>query len=621
MPRGSFSDTQKSAPVSQDYTRADKYMIGLVAFNKHIAEEMARALGAGVIDVEPTDEQRAIWDTLMNRTEHVIAEAVAGSGKTFTITQYAAREKARGAHVECMTYHSLGFRALRNARLGACEVDAYKVLGMVDSIGGVPSWIPKRDQKAVKYRVKELVGFAKSMGYRPDETTREDLETIADRHDLDVDNYSPAIYELVPKVLQACIDNLATVDFDDQIWVPMVLNLPVPRYDVLCVDEYQDTGLTQQWLAIKAARRLCAVGDPRQAIYQFRGADSKGFDRLRQKLGSQVLTLPLTLTRRCPQSHVRLAQGIVPQIHAMEHAPEGEIRVMAKDDAVACMKPGDLVMCRVNAELVSTGYKLIKRGVRALIRGKNFGDGMTRLVEKAEADVLKDELNITVRAIITYAGELTNEAVQKFNAIPDGRGEQRALNAQERYDCLCVLAQNAKTVNELKDTIVRMFDDKAAVKDCVVLGTVHRTKGLEANRVFILRPDLIPHPMARGEEGRESERNLGYVAVTRAKFRDAVYEEDSLPGELVFIDCECPMFPLNLESTEEEQEQPYMDPDERKWAEEMMREAAPGPEEIGVAPDEHEPDPIDDDLDAFNEAFAEFEADRGEIPEHRRWKN
>ena len=60
--------------------------------------------------------------------------------------------------------------------------------------------------------------------------------------------------------------------------MPKILGIMPGQFDVLCVDEYQDTSVTQQWLAVKAGKRGCAVGDPRQAIYAFRGCDGKGFE-------------------------------------------------------------------------------------------------------------------------------------------------------------------------------------------------------------------------------------------------------------------------------------------------------------------------------------------------------
>jgi len=51
----------------------------------------------------------------------------------------------------------------------------------------------------------------------------------------------------------------------------------------------------------------------------------------------------------------------------------------------------------------------------------------------------------------------------------------------------------------------------------VNLTTIHGAEGLEANRVFHLRPDLVPHPRAEKDWEREQEGNLEIVALTRAK--------------------------------------------------------------------------------------------------------
>lgn len=512
--------------------------------------------------VKGTPEQEAVWHALLKTDKHVIVEAVAGSGKTFCITQYAKRElRAKvglvafnkhiateltdrmggQSNVECMTYHSLGYRTVRNSLRGQnVRVDAYKVLSMLDGMQ-----IPVADKlaKVVRYRIGSLVGYAKTYGYSSG-VTRAQMEQIVDRHDVDVSgNIADVVYEFTPKVLARCMAELGTVDFDDMVWLPYVLGMEVPRYDVLCVDEYQDTSLTQQWMAVQAAGRLCAVGDARQAIYSFRGCDGTGFDKLRAELGANVVTLPLTLTRRCPKAHVRLAQTIVPQIKALPDAPEGIVRVTATvDEAVGEMRAGDLVVCRVNAELIGVAYKLLKRGVKAVVRGRDIGSGIKKLVDDAEKRA--GGHGASLKDILAVAGEMTRELVEKFTAIPQGRGEMRAANAQDKYDCMCELAQEAKTVGELRSVIVRLFEDfedSGAPKGCVVLGTVHRTKGLEGSRVFVLRPDLIPHPMAKRREDYASELNLAYVAVTRAKFGAG---KAGGQGELIFVGGECSLFEL-----------------------------------------------------------------------------
>ena len=47
--------------------------------------------------------------------------------------------------------------------------------------------------------------------------------------------------------------------------------------------------------------------------------------------------------------------------------------------------------------------------------------------------------------------------------------------------------------------------------------TAHKSKGLEAERVHILRPDLMPHANAKLDWELTQEDNLQYVAITRTK--------------------------------------------------------------------------------------------------------
>lgn len=62
--------------------------------------------------------------------------------------------------------------------------------------------------------------------------------------------------------------------------------------------------------------------------------------------------------------------------------------------------------------------------------------------------------------------------------------------------------------------------DKEADQEKVTMMTIHASKGLEFNNVFIvgLEEDLFPSAMAKNEfKGLEEERRLFYVAITRAK--------------------------------------------------------------------------------------------------------
>jgi len=56
----------------------------------------------------------------------------------------------------------------------------------------------------------------------------------------------------------------------------------------------------------------------------------------------------------------------------------------------------------------------------------------------------------------------------------------------------------------------------------IVLSTIHKSKGLENDRVFFLLPELLPSRFATMDWQLEQEENLRYVAITRAK-KELVY--------------------------------------------------------------------------------------------------
>lgn len=512
-------------------TRPAQPRIVLLAFNKHIADELkARLSGMGPM-LKGSDEQEAIWTEIKDGTRHVMVQATAGSGKTATAIQAC---RLSGGQADAMTYHSLGYKALRNTfKVGA--PDQWKNYKIMDQMK-LP--VAGHLEKMFKARVNKVVSLCKQYGI----DGRADIERIVDHHDVELNGMEELVLEFVPQVLKRAMAMTSVIDFDDMIWLPHVLDLAVPRWDIVISDECQDLNIIQQKLATKAGDRHVMVGDKNQSIYGFRGADSKGMDSLLKMLqndpsGRGVVEMPLTLTRRCPKFHVRMAQVLVPAIRAMVDAPEGTIRVLEAQKAVDEMKPGDMVLCRVNSELLVTAYRLLKKGVKAVVRGKDIGQGIVKLIEKAEYQIVNAPAMIP--ELVSVAGQITDQEVAKFLAIPNGRGEMRAASCQDKYDCLISMTDGCTNSAEVKRRIEQLFadfDTDGKPNNAVVLSTVHRGKGLEAGRVFILRPDLMPHPAARQEHEIKQELNLAYVAVTRAKFGP------DGEGELIFVGSMCGLF-------------------------------------------------------------------------------
>lgn len=504
--------------------------------------------------VSGSTEQEAIWKYLLKGKSHMVVEALAGTGKTFTSIQGCLRlpkktniafvafnrhiaTKAQGKlkasgcnNVLCCTYHSLGLRMV-TAAFPHAQIREHKVDDILEQIP-TPSHMTPEVWRSTLHLTAKLVGLAKNYLLDPaDAEFAIRLEQVADHHGIDLNGIGRLALDMVPRVMEECKRTASTViDFDDMVWLPVVLKLPAPfQFDIMFVDEAQDTNLCQQELALMVVGkgRLVIVGDPHQSIYGFRGADVTAMPRMTERLGSTkrgVKKFPLTVTRRCPVSHVQLAQAIVPEIKAMPDAPEGAIRCAPKTQAVTEMKPGDLVLCRVNAPLVPIAYALLRQGIKAVIRGRDIGKGLLDLIGKLEKRAF------TLEQMITELQQYRTQETQKLLALGDkASGRLQAL--QDRCDCLFELMLGAGSVADLKTRIGQLFADfdaEGKPVEAVVLGTVHRTKGLEGERVFILSPELIPHPMAKQTWEQEQERNLAYVAATRAKYTKTE------PGTLVF---------------------------------------------------------------------------------------
>ena len=111
-------------------------------------------------------------------------------------------------------------------------------------------------------------------------------------------------------------------DLDDLLYYPVTLleNNPTKakfyrkKYRSLLIDEYQDiNGIQYRLLRILADKKdsdLFVIGDPDQAIYQFRGSDLKYLDLLRQDYPSLKI-IELKKSFRCPTPILKAGQQIL----------------------------------------------------------------------------------------------------------------------------------------------------------------------------------------------------------------------------------------------------------------------------------------------------------------------
>jgi DNA helicase-2/ATP-dependent DNA helicase PcrA len=247
------------------------------------------------------------------------------------------------------------------------------------------------------------------------------------------------------------------------------------------------------------------VGDRNQAIYHFAGASSDSMDKIQMELNATPL--PLSICYRCAKAIVRRAQQVFPGIECWDEAPEGIETTITEDEFRTQAKPGDVVLCRTTAPVVQECLKFIKRGIKAVVKGREIGKDLCDLIlNLAGGNKAMDTEEMTDALRMWY--EAATEKLRKRD------NEEKQIMLDDKYETIRFVSSEYKTVGEVVDFFESIFGDED--RSGITLMTIHKAKGLEAHRVFILRPDQLPHKMAKSAEAMKGEKCLEFVAVTRA---------------------------------------------------------------------------------------------------------
>ena len=487
----------------------------------------------------PSKFQGAIFSAIKQSSESLIVDACAGSGKTTTTVHgstlidpylhilFLAFNKSIAdelktripRHATALTFNSLGHRAVMKL-FGRVQLDPNKTRRLIKANLDIEDVIQFGDD------IKKLIGLAKSYcispeGYSGTNDTYKNFGWLIDRFGVEAheDNYQHLI-DLTRLILEASIRETSIIDYDDQIYFPVVLNIKMLKYDVLFVDELQDVSPVQLNLiqkSIKPTGRVIGVGDENQAIYGFRGSDSGSMKKFESRFDCK--RLPLSITYRCAKNIVTYANQYVEEIQAFENAPDGLVCSWINYRSPDFRKT-DLMMCRNTAPLISMAFAMIARRVSVKVLGRDIGQNLINLITRLKPSGLFGEGGLEEKL-----KEWADYEIEKYNK--EGK-EDKVESVADRRDSIIAFLDNslASSVDRLKEEIKALFNKD---DECLTLSTIHRAKGLEAPRAFILNPELMPSKWARQEWAKQQETNLLYVAITRAKtelifIRDIDYE-------------------------------------------------------------------------------------------------
>ena len=488
--------------------------------------------------------------TLTHRLAHLIADHGVPPEQCLALTfsRRAAGEMierlerllpAQAHRVPVMTFHALGLSLLREhgSRLGlgqplrvASEAERAELLGQLLPVS----------QHAASQLLRRISQWKRR------EQAGEPVEKTGDKEALDF--------------YQQELRSRGWVDFDDLIVLPVRLLADNPdlvdhyrgRYRWVSVDEYQDIDAAQYELVkllVPAGGNLCVIGDPDQAIYGFRGADVRYFQRFQEDFPSGR-TVSLKRNYRSTQTIVDAAlQLMAPaslvagrQLEAQGLGPEQiEIHTCATERAEA-----ELVVHAIERMIGGSTFFSLDSSRVAAYEGESlsFADFAVLYRTEAQADVLVEALErsgmpcqrrshnplaeqpvvqAVIRAMVeSQSGGPAQASVIELLHAAVGKVEKSDKQAESALAALGRLA--ARHGNDLPQFFselalgadVDLWDPRA---DRISLLTLHAAKGLEFPVVFIVGCEDGILPLCWGpidEQALAEERRLFFVGMTRA---------------------------------------------------------------------------------------------------------
>lgn len=472
--------------------------------------------------------QNLIFDFVKHSDANAVVEAVAGSGKTTTAVHamryvpsymnilFAAFNKSIVDELDkrvpdgvtVKTMHSIGWSAMKRHYGGNIQLLERKSFSHAEKL-----FSKMRREKWYWGYIHNILKLADIVRQNVD-FDEQTIEEAMDKHAISILTGEEPFH--VMQLLKSMSEDLEVFDFTDMIYFPAANpEIRMPKFDFMFIDELQDLNRAQQLMLERMFNknsRFIGVGDSRQAIYGFRGSDEQSFTRFRQM--PKTSGLPLSICYRCGKAIVEEAKLIVPQIQWYPLQEDGEVRTGEVEEITG----GDWVICRNTKPLVVLVFILISDGKKAKIKGKEIGDDIISLIQSAGVNIQS--------LVIKHLKNKRDQLLLQY-------GDFYKMDRPELHPNVIALEENISVIEFLFDKmggdvrrvikfLKETFSDEQAD---IMLSTIHKAKGLENDRVYFLRPDLIPSKFAVNPWQKEQEENLRYVAITRAK-KELIYIND-----------------------------------------------------------------------------------------------
>lgn len=482
-----------------------------------------------------TKEQVAIVKSEGN----IKINAVAGSGKTTTLLEYAAArpgskilylafnkavkleaEKkfaARGmTHVKVDTAHSLAFARIITRSAYTIKTEGYKTTELV-TILELNQFTGKHTEYILATHINALIAyFCNSDKQKVQELNYEDTVTDPEAHEFVVRYREDIIHQarlFLDKMNKAEIP--VTHDF---YLKKLQLSKPQLPYDIILFDEGQDASgaMLDIFLSQKAVKVI--VGDHHQQIYGWRYAVNS-----LEKVNYP--TYHLSTSFRFDQEIAELATEVISWKKRIQKPASITVKGAGKPPAQVKTRA---VIARTNAGLLVKAIELLIE--KKEIQSVYFEGRIENYTYAAEGASIYDVLNL-------YTGErdrIRDPLIASMNNLDeleeyiDNTGD-----AQLRMLLEMVKEYGKKITGYIKKLKEDHLEHNDKDKADMIFSTVHRCKGMEYDEVTLagdfISEDKLTGIMARQEDTNTDklaeEVNLLYVAITRTRGKLNIPEE------------------------------------------------------------------------------------------------
>lgn len=505
--------------------------------------------------------------------------AGAGSGKTRTISHRIAYGIATSEYSEsrvlALTYTNRAAAELRSRLriLGApgVQVRTFHAAALAQLQFFWPQLTDSSAPKLVTQKSALVSEVLSGMGIRVSDSERLNLQSEIEylRYAmLDIENYeelgrpqlalNPARFVEFFKEYELSKQQKRVVDWEDAILLTCgllrnetrMLSHVQQQYRYFTVDEYQDISPLQQslletWLGERD--ELCVVGDPRQTIYSFTGATSGYLTGFSQRFPDAAI-VELDSNYRSSQEIVALANRISPdlplsavrtlnskprlQSYPSAHSEATEVAKRIAELASSRPLSSIAVLARTNSQLTAIEKELERLGIETQLRGSG------RFFKRP--DVM--QAHAAIRALRTVQSD--QPLFVEVSKILSALGWSSQSKKSESWEALNWFVEVLDDLGAPSlEEYLRELDDwersgHEPQREAVTLATIHGTKGLEWESVYLVgvNQGIFPIGYAQTEAEKAEERRLFYVAVTRAQANlEISYSKDKGASEFIAL--------------------------------------------------------------------------------------